>query len=221
MPAASTILEQLFAIANAHPHLGIAWHVAIVVAAIGLARGLSTRRAAALAILPLISVSLISASHGAWFNAISFGVVAGSTGYAILSHDLAPRWRTAVPRWSTALGVLLLGFGIVYPHFTSPWFRAIYASPVGVVPCPTLAVVAGYVLIAGGFGSRIVPAVLAAATAFYGVFGVLRLGVHLDVVLLAGTVGLLCLTGTAGARRADRALRSPLPGRHRSPRPRA
>lgn len=221
MPAASTILEQLFAIANAHPQLGIAWHVAILVAAIGLARGLATRRAAALAVLPLISVSLISASHDAWFNAISFGVLAGAIGYAILAHELAPRWRTSVPSWSTALGVMLLGFGIVYPHFTSPWYRAIYASPIGVVPCPTLAVVAGYVLIAGGFGSRIVPALLALATAFYGVFGVLRLGVHLDVVLLAGTVGLVWLTGTAGARRADRAPRSQLPGRLRSPRPRA
>jgi hypothetical protein len=85
-------------------------------------------------------------------------------------------------------------FGAWYPHFThAPWYEAIFTSPIGLLPCPTLAIVAGFTLLAGGFGSRTFPAVLALWTTFYAVFGTFRLGVQLDGVLFVAVAGLFML----------------------------
>jgi len=60
-----------------------------------------------------------------------------------------------------------------------------------VLPCPTLTMLAGVTLATGGLGSRWWAAVLGTIALFYGAFGVVYLGVWLDVVLLCG--GLLLL----------------------------
>jgi hypothetical protein len=87
-------------------------------------------------------------------------------------------------------------FGLVYPHFThtSSPFGYLYAAPTGLVPCPTLSLAIGVALIADGLGSRAFSLVLAAAGLFYGIFGVARLGVLLDVGLVAGA-GVLLVRG--------------------------
>ena len=64
----------------------------------------------------------------------------------------------------------------------------------GLIPCPTLSLVIGFTLLAGGFGSKAWSLVLVAAGTFYGLFGVARLGVVLDVVLAGGALCLLALT---------------------------
>ena len=92
------------------------------------------------------------------------------------------------------LGTALVAFGFCYPHFTAgAWYRSFYVAPIGLVPCPTLAILAGFTLLTGGHGSRAIPAVLAVWTAFYGAYGLLKLGVAIDVGLLAGMIGLAVL----------------------------
>jgi hypothetical protein len=51
--------------------------------------------------------------------------------------------------------------------------------------------VIGVALVVDGLGSRAWALLLAGAGLFYGVFGVARLGVTLDVGLIVGAVGLL------------------------------
>lgn len=90
-------------------------------------------------------------------------------------------------------------FAWVYPHFLvgrSP-LAYLVGSPMGLIPCPTLALVMGLALVAGGPGGRSTSLLLALAGLFYAVFGVARLGVVLDVALLAGPVGLLALGARA------------------------
>lgn len=60
----------------------------------------------------------------------------------------------------------------------------------GLIPCPTLAMVIGLAMIGGGLGSRAWSYTLAGFGLFYGVFGVARLGVVLDLPLIAGAVAL-------------------------------
>lgn len=190
MPTSAELLQQLAAIADAHPLIAIAWHVVILVAIAWFVLDAPTaERATGLAIAPITSVFLVSAGHESWFNSASFGALA--VALLVARGQLGSRWRTDVPAWATAYGAALILFGAWYPHFTTaPWYEAIFTSPIGLLPCPTLAVVAGFTLLAGGFGSRAFPAVLAVWTTLYATFGALRLGVQLDLGLFVAAFGL-------------------------------
>lgn len=75
------------------------------------------------------------------------------------------------------------------------------------------AALAGFTLLAGGFGSRAAAALVAAWCAFYALFGVFRLGVVIDAGLFAAAAGLLALTARrrgGAAATAPRRRRSPL-----------
>jgi hypothetical protein len=100
-------------------------------------------------------------------------------------------------------GAILFGFGWVYPHFlqTPSIAPYLYASPLGLIPCPTLAAVTGIGLMTAGFGSLPWMLVIGAAGAFYGVVGALLLGVSLDWVLLAGAALMLLNAAVAGRAR--------------------
>jgi hypothetical protein len=89
-------------------------------------------------------------------------------------------------------GIIMVVFGLIYPHFVNGAFiKYLYASPVGLIPCPTLSLIIGFALIFNGFGSRSFTISLIAFGLFYGVFGVLKLSVHMDLFLLLGTLTLL------------------------------
>jgi len=102
-----------------------------------------------------------------------------------------PREEVRVaPPWATVAGILMVMFGLVYPHFleTSTFVTYLYAAPVGLIPCPTLSLVIGLALVADGLGARTLPLVLGFSGIFYGATGVLQLGVSLDWVLLVGSL---------------------------------
>jgi hypothetical protein len=86
--------------------------------------------------------------------------------------------------------------GFVYPHFLQggSFFWYLYAAPMGVLPCPTLAFVTGVTLMVDGVGSRPWNVILVAAGLFFGIVGVAKLGVWLDVGLVIGAAGLAART---------------------------
>ena len=88
-------------------------------------------------------------------------------------------------------GAAMIAFAWTYPHFlagSSTWY--LVAAPLGLVPCPSLAAAIGFALLGGGLGSRASSLTLASLGLFYGLFGVLRLGVLLDVGLVLGAAAL-------------------------------
>jgi len=89
---------------------------------------------------------------------------------------------------------------------TNSWVSYLYASPFGLLPCPTLAVVIGTRLLLGRLQSSLWDMALVAAALVYGAVGTLRLGVRLDWALLFASVTLaaLALHGN-GPRRTVRA----------------
>jgi hypothetical protein len=152
-----------------------------------------------------VSVAIAALGYRNPFNGTSFAVLA--LALAVLGGTRRGRLAHAGPTWAALLGVLLILYGSVYPHFVEgPWYRALYAAPVGVLPCPTLAVAAGLTLIIGGFGSRALPAVLAVWTAFYALFGIFRLGVTLDAGLFVAMLGLVALAVHNARGRATRGI---------------
>ncbi|MHB8994760.1 MAG: hypothetical protein ACYC63_05900 [Armatimonadota bacterium] len=195
MPSPEAILDGLTDITNQWSQVAILWHVCLllVVLALAIGRRPSRRRAATIAVLPLVSVSLAAWSFGNPFNGVVFVLLA--IALLVVARQLPSVPVAAGPPWATAIGIVAIAFGWVYPHFlqnASPWLYLI-AAPFGLLPCPTLSGLIGFTLLAGGFRSRSWSLTLSGAGLFYGLFGALRLGVQLDLALVGAAVALLVL----------------------------
>jgi hypothetical protein len=137
--------------------------------------------------LPLVSVAAIAWASGNPFNGTVISIAAilvfvsgwRSTGQTIAISEPVFAWP----------GSLLVAFGLLYPHFVSgsPW-TYLTESPVGLLPCPTLSLISGLALIAVPPGQRTHVWTLMAVGLFYGVFGVLKLGVYIDGFLVLGAM---------------------------------
>ncbi len=191
MPTTADILALLTA--TAHRALGVAiiWHCLVLAAIVGLAAGWrpSSRRAAQLLSLPLLSVGVVAFATANPFNGIVFTLL--PVVLVILARRASPEPARLASPAAVGIGVAMLAVGWFYPHFLDDLVTVSYlfAAPLGVVPCATLYLVIGTALV-GGLGGRAWSGVLAALGLIYGVTGVAMLGVWLDVGLIAGGVAL-------------------------------
>jgi len=193
MPKTDEILAGLEGIVNNYSLIAIVWHVvlyAIIVAL--LARWLPTNKFFVLMMcLPVISVAVMAFMTGNPFNGMLFSIL------AVLVIIFGMRVSGQPVQTSglvfMVIGILMIVFGLVYPHFISEgsFVRYLYASPVGLIPCPTLSLLIGFLLLYNGFGSQSVTLTFVIFGLFYGIFGVLKLGVYLDIFLVFGSVSLL------------------------------
>ena len=186
MPSPDTVLTGLATIANEWRWLAIAWHVVLAVLFAALFTGWwpSTRFVGHLLIAPLLSVSLVAWWSGNPFNGTVFAILAATlVGTAARFSNASV--RLAPPAWRVA-GVATSMFGWMYPHFlrTDSWTTYLYASPLGLLPCPTLSMVMGMTLLFQSLRSRVWGTALVVAGLVYGTVGVVRLGVTLDWGLL-------------------------------------
>ncbi len=190
MPSPEQILNGLTNIANQWWLLATAWHVYFAVLVVGLVLGArpSKRTAGILLALPLLSVSALAWTAANPFNGLVLGVI--GLALLVLALRLPHEPIEVAGAWMVAAGALMFVFGWVYPHFldTFPPLAYLYAAPTGLVPCPTLSIVIGLALMVGGLDSRLWASVLGVTGLFYGVFGALRLGVTIDLVLLVGAL---------------------------------
>lgn len=206
IPTAEEILAQLTRLAANTRGVALLWHVAVVFGLGGLwtERWRPPRRLAAmLAALPLGTAAALAIASGNPFS----GTVLGLTTLALLGLgarlSLRPVERSGA--WATAVGGASVVYALGYPHFTpGGWELAFLFAPVGVVPCPSLALVLGVGLLGNGFGSRAWGLVAAAAGLFYALFGMFRLDVWLDAGLLVAALAMVVLL-FAPDRRTQRA----------------
>jgi hypothetical protein len=198
MPSPEEILSGLTHIANEWRAAAVLWHVYVAAMLMSLAvrRHLTVRVFATLLALPLLSVSALARTSHNPFNTAVCAALALAL-FAI-AYDLPDERVPIGPPLSVLAGVALVTFGWIYPHFleTTHWREYLIAAPLGLLPCPTLSAIAGVTLIADGHHSKAWSLTLAAATLFYAVVGVFRLGVLIDIALLAGTA-MLVITATA------------------------
>lgn len=201
MPSPAAILAHLTWVSNTFWPIAMVWHIVLyrLLAGLLVGRRPSVRLAATACAAPLVSVALVAALHGNPFNAMTFGsaaVILGVLG-AMSPDGLATRGSNPM----VAAGAVLLVLASVYPHFVDvpnplAW---LLVAPLGVVPCPTLAGVIGLALLTAPDGTRLWRGVLAAMGLLYGLIGALRLGVAMDLWLLAGAV-VLGVQALAGLR---------------------
>ena len=185
--ASESILAALTEIANDWRWLALAWHIVLAAVLVGLAAGWrpSRRLISHLLVAPLLSVSLVAWLSGNPFNGTAFGVLAATLLGAAKRFSKASVQLDS-PGW-VAPGVALIIFGWTYPHFltTDSWTTYLYASPFGLLPCPTLSAVIGMTLLFRDCRSSLWSTALVVAGLLYGAMGVFRLGVALDWGLLA------------------------------------
>lgn len=193
MPNSAEILNGLIIAANKFIWIGIAWHIILFAFMVRLftLKPMNTKVIASGMSVFLLSVGIISVLIHNPFNAIIFALAALIFGIYTLQFKAVPvrlEWKPA-----TIAGLLLVIFGFIYPHFleAKSWINYLYASPMGLIPCPTLSVFIGLTLMLRGFKSRRWMLTAACFGLFYGIVGVLRLNVYLDVVLIAGALVLL------------------------------
>ena len=196
MPSSQQILEGLADVTNGWRSLAIAWHVVLgaFLSALLLGWRPGKRLTGLLLAAPIASVSALAWATGNPFNGTLFFVItAGLVGVALRLPSTSVRIG---PPWLTIAGGVLIAFGWVYPHFlrTDSWAAYLYAAPLGLIPCPTLSAVAGVSLVVEGLGSTKWSLTLAAIGVLYGVIGVFRLGVVIDLVLLVGALTLVLVT---------------------------
>jgi hypothetical protein len=198
MPTAPEILDSLALVANRWWPLAALWHAALLALVIALLRGWRPRNGVIVALLaaPLASVAALALAGGNGFNGGIFAALALAA--LVAASRVQGPVRAAAPGFAP-VSAGLLAFAWFYPHFleSRPWLY-LFAAPMGLVPCPTLAAVAGCSILCNGAGSRSWSLLVATAALFYGLFGMLRLGVWLDAGLLLAAAALL----TLGARRS-------------------
>jgi hypothetical protein len=195
MPNSEQFLNGLSAIANQWQILAIGWHVFFAVLAGGLALGIRPpkRVGAILIALPLLSVSALAWLSANPFNALLFALA--SIALLIIAFRLPQELVEIAPLWLTSAGALLFLFGWMYPHFleSASFLPYLYAAPTGLIPCPTLSIVTGLSLMVGGLESRAWSVVLGGMGLFYALFGAIRLGVTIDLILLLGALLILLI----------------------------
>lgn len=211
MPPPLEIVRLLGVMSRELAWLAVGWHVVLFAVVAGSLAGArpSIRAIAILLVAQASSVAVAALAYANPFNALSFVILAVALA---ISYIRLPSGRASLgPPWAVLLGSAVLLYGACYPHFVvGPWYLCIVAAPVGVVPCPTLAVVGGATLVVGAFGARAVPALLAVWSAFYALFGIFHLDVVLDAGLLASSVGLVALAiqNARATRTPERSARS-------------
>lgn len=205
MPARDQILTGLVRATNEGVVVAALWHAMVGAAIIALALGWrpSARLTTMLLAAPLASVSASSLWAHNPFNASAFAVLALAF---VLSARSRERADSAVPtpRWALGIGSAMIAVGWFYPHFlVGSYARYLYATPLGLIPCPTLAAVTGFALLGGGLRSRRLSRALVAVTAVYAVLGSAWLGVGIDAALLVGAAALLAVSRADHTSRLD------------------
>lgn len=207
MPDREQILAGLTRAAGDGLPWAIVWHLIVAMAIIAVAAGWrpSNRWAGVLLAAPLVSVSASSWAVHNPFNGSVFAALA--IALMALATAFGDRFRVSSgARWTHVMGAGLVAFGWFYPHFLpshSPIYY-LFAAPLGLIPCPTLSMVVGVALLVRGIRNRAWSWTLAAAAAFYALFGLARLGVWIDVVLLAGAAALFAATARPARSDSDR-----------------
>jgi hypothetical protein len=187
------IINGLEAISNHYSYIAVIWHIIFysLIIAFFLKWEPTNRLLSVLLVFPIISVAILAWINGNPFNGTAFSILAFLFLFFALKTSNQPLNTSQIIY--QVVGILLIIYGLVYPHFieTNTIFQYLYASPIGLVPCPTLSVIIGFILLFNGFGLQSIHLVFIIFGLFYGLFGALKLGVYLDLGLIIGSVTLL------------------------------
>jgi len=187
------IIDGLQIIVNEYTLFSTIWHIVFYVLIVALIAKWkpSNKLFAILTCLPALSVGVFAWLSRNPFNGSLFILLAILILIFGLKASSKPIHVSQLPFAVAGIGMIV--FGLIYPHFieTKSVIEYLYASPIGLIPCPTLSILIGFLLLFNGFSSQSLTLTLIFFGLFYGIFGVLKLAVYLDLFLVFGTITLL------------------------------
>lgn len=134
--------------------------------------------------LTALLVGLLAVVHS--FNLFN-GLVFAVLGLALILGRRRGLLRFLPLTAHSAVGYAALLSGYWYPHFVDSALAVLVRSPYSVVPCPSLLVIIGVTVAAGIRNATWAELLLVCAGLFYGVFGVMKLRVLVDLPLIVVT----------------------------------
>jgi hypothetical protein len=194
MPSTDEILKALSLTANKYMLVAIFWHVVLIgffFASFYLKQRISNHVVGYVLTLLLFSVSVWAWQSQNIFNGLVF-LVTGIV-FIVSTVKTKKEWITSNRvRWLRITGTIFFLSGIFYPHFLGhDWIGYLYAAPTGLIPCPTLLTVTGFIIAFNTKQSISLLVSLLVLDIFYGLFGVIKLHVYLDQLLAAASLALL------------------------------
>jgi hypothetical protein len=193
MPKTEEILAGLQTIVDNQSILAGIWHIALyfLIICFFINWHPTNKILGILVCMPVISVAILAWYYGNPFNGAMFSILAI---LILIFAFRATGVRISFSTWPfMIIGMIMIAFGFIYPHFTraDSVSEYLYASPFGLIPCPTLSVLIGIILLFNSLGSPAISLSLIVFGLFYGLFGVFKLGVAIDLFLLIGSISLL------------------------------
>jgi len=139
-----------------------------------------------------LSATIVAGKYMIAPNIIIFGMFFVFTIHAYLTKKLNFDLKNIAPI-NLLFGILGLVFGFWYLHWVeSPvWLNALLYSPLGVVNCPTMVTICGFLCLTQNPRSAVLEATVALITLYFGFFGIFRLGAYVDVALILCALFLL------------------------------
>jgi hypothetical protein len=144
-----------------------------------------------------LSATIISIKYTIIPNIIIFGMFFVLIIHAYLIKNLNFDLKNIVPV-NLFFGIIGLVFGFWYLHWVeSPvWLNAFLYSPLGVVNCPTMITICGFLCLSQKPRSVLLEAAVALITLYFGFFGLFRLGAYIDVALIICALFLIVRLGS-------------------------
>jgi len=135
-----------------------------------------------------IGVFISAFKHNIPSNYFYFPVVAGLIGYAVKTQKIRFDFN-ALSLQDKIIGSIALSGGFYYLALVeSPiWINALIYSPVGVVNCPTMLALCGFLIFNSEQGnrSRLLEYFVICGALFFGGLGLLTMYVYYDIILVA------------------------------------
>ena len=139
-----------------------------------------------------LSATIVSVKYLIAPNIIIFGMFFVLTVHAYWTNKLNFDLDGISPL-NLLFGIAGLVFGFWYLHWveTPIWLNAFLYSPLGVVNCPTMVTICGFLCLSRKPRSTMLEAFVALITLYFGFFGIFRLGAYVDAVLISCALFLL------------------------------
>lgn len=135
-----------------------------------------------------IGVFISAFKHNIPSNYFYFPVVAGLIGYAVKTQKIRFNFN-ALSIQDRIIGLIALLGGFYYLALVeSPiWINALIYSPVGVVNCPTMLALCGFLILNSEQGNRfrLLEYFVICGSLFFGGLGLLTMNVYYDIILVA------------------------------------
>ncbi len=130
-----------------------------------------------------LSVTINALVYGNPFHVITFGILALITlvNLFMYKRDLQITNR----KWNIIISCFFIFMGFWYPEFVNKnGIELLIASPLGVIPCPTMLTTLGLLTLVSPSINRIQYTITLVFGLIYGIIGVFVFNVYLDITLL-------------------------------------